>query len=316
MRKRLYFVILCLGVAIVVWALIPYNREPKDAASLGKALFFDPILSGDSSVSCASCHKPAFAFADTSALSVGVFHRKGNRNTPSVMNVDQQSSFFWDGRAATLEDQALIPIANPVEMNLPVAIAVHRLEKSDLYASAFLRVYDSKPSAKNLSAALAAFQRSLETINTPFDLWRRNDREDAMSASAKRGYALFNGKARCVTCHFGTNFSTGEFRNIGLYDGVHFIDSGRAAITGNRADLGKFKVGSLRNISLTAPYMHNGAFRTLREVIDYYDDPDKVVAHPVNRDPLLSTPLHLSESEKTDLEDFLKSLTDPGARRG
>jgi len=282
---------------------------PKDKVALGRLLFFDTILSADKSISCASCHKPRFAFADTSAVSLGVHGRKGSRNTPSAMNVDQQPHFFWDGRARTLEEQALIPIANPMEMDLPLDSAVHRLRKDPFYTRAFDRVFKERPDARNMARALAAFQQSMETGDTPFDEWRINDDQNAVSASARRGYTLFNGKAGCIRCHFGTNFNNVEFRNIGLYDGVRLVDSGRAAITRDPRDLGKFKIGPLRNIALTAPYMHNGMFRTLREVIEYYNDPDKVVSHPMNRDPFLSQPLHLAEGEIVDLESFLRSLT-------
>ncbi|QEC44656.1 cytochrome-c peroxidase [Pseudobacter ginsenosidimutans] len=285
------------------------KKGPLTAISLGKALFSDPVLSSDRKISCATCHKPAFAFADTSVVSLGVMGRKGVRNTPSAMNVSLAASFFWDGRAATLEEQALIPIANPNEMNLPVDSAVNRLCNIPFYQNAFRKVYGRKPDAQSMAHALAAFQRSMETNDAPFDDWRMNDNTNAVSESVKRGFALFNGQANCVQCHFGADFSNTEFRNIGLFDNITLKDSGRAAISGDITDLGKFKIGPLRNVALTAPYMHNGMFRTLREVIDYYNDPDKVVPHPVNRDSLLSRPLNLSEQDKTDLENFLRSLT-------
>ncbi|MBS1663793.1 MAG: cytochrome-c peroxidase [Bacteroidetes bacterium] len=283
------------------------SRSMGPVPALGRRLFFDPILSADRRISCSSCHRPQFAFADTSAVSIGVFGRKGTRNAPSVMNVDQQPHFFWDGRAATLEQQALMPIANPMEMDLPVDLAIERLRSDSFYIHAFRSVFQRNPDSAGLATALAAFQRMLETSDTPFDEWKINDAK--LNDSAKRGYALFNGKAGCVRCHFGTNFNNVEFRNIGLYDGKKLIDSGRAAITHDPRDLGKFKIGPLRNIALTAPYMHNGMFRSLREVIDYYNDPDKVVSKPVGRDVFLSQPLHLNEAEKGDLEAFLRSLT-------
>ncbi|MBO0933027.1 cytochrome-c peroxidase [Fibrella aquatilis] len=137
-----------------------------------------------------------------------------------------------------------------------------------------------------------------------------NDNEAAVSESAKRGFALFNGRANCVQCHFGANFNNSDFRNIGLFDGKTLTDSGRAAVTKQAGDLGKFKIGPLRNVALTAPYMHNGMFKTLHEVVDYYDDPDKVVPDAINRDPLLAKPLGLTAQEKQDLVSFLQSLTD------
>jgi cytochrome c peroxidase len=308
-RRRLY-ALLVLGVAVLLASTAFTDPPPTTAIALGRQLFFDPILSGDHTVSCASCHKEQFAFADTAVLSPGVAGRHGPRNTPSAMNTRLQANFFWDGRAATLEEQALLPVANPLEMDLPIAVAVARLNQSTAYQAAFQRVFHEAPSARTLAKALAEFERSLETSESPLDDWRRNDNEAAVSASAKRGFALFNGKAGCVRCHFGPDFNNVEFRNIGLYDGQALADSGRAAFTKQAADLGKFKIGPLRNIALTPPYMHNGLFKTLRQVIDYYDDPDKVVPHARNRDALLAQPLGLTEQEKTDLESLLRSLTD------
>ncbi|MBC6112610.1 cytochrome-c peroxidase [Pedobacter fastidiosus] len=309
MRK--FYCLLVLCAFVIIGAQFAFTKpEPKNAVELGKLLFSDPILSGTRKISCASCHKEEFAFADTSAVSLGVHNRKGIRNTPSSMNLSMQASFFWDGRASTLEKQALIPIANPIEMDLPIAIAVKRLQLNTFYRKAFQNVFHEMPNQNNLASALAEFQRTLETTDSPFDDWRMNDNEDAVSASAKRGFILFNGKGNCVQCHFGPDFNNVEFRTIGLYDGKKLLDSGRAGITKKPADLGKFKIGPLRNIALTAPYMHNGMFKTLREVINYYNDPEKIVPNPVTRDSLLSKPLNLTETEKDDLENFLRTLTD------
>jgi len=306
------YAVLGAGAALLLAGLSTAFTDPAPAAAiaLGRQLFFDPILSGDRSISCASCHREQFAFADTAVLSTGVAGRHARRNTPSAMNLRSQTAFFWDGRAATLEEQALVPIASPQEMNLPIATAVARLNQSPAYQAAFQRVFGEMPTARTLALALAEFERSLET-SSPLDDWRLNDNEAAVSASAKRGFALFNDKAGCVRCHFGADFNNNsEFRNIGLYDGQTLTDSGRAAITGRASDLGKFKIGALRNVALTAPYMHNGQFRTLRQVIDYYNDPDKVVPRARNRDPFLARPLGLTTPEKVDLESFLRALTD------
>lgn len=309
MKKTFYF--LFIGPALLVLAgsaFVP--DDPTTAAALGERLFFDPILSRNRTISCATCHKPAFAFADTSAVSLGVLGRKGKRNTPSAMNVLLQANFFRDGRAATLEEQALFPIANPDEMDLPIDTAIKRLNSSRYYRTVFKRIFGGPPSKANLTKALAQFQQTLETPDTPFDDWRMNDNENAVSESAKRGFALFNGKANCVQCHFGANFNNVEFRNIGLFDGKALADSGRAGVTKKAADLGKFKIGPLRNVALTAPYMHNGMFKTLAQVVDYYNDPDKIVPNAINRDPLLAKPLGLTTQEKQDLVSFLQSLTD------
>jgi cytochrome c peroxidase len=309
--KKLYLILSLTGIVLFLSQSAFIDLHPKTPAELGKKLFFDPILSKTKKISCASCHKEEFAFADNSAVSLGVRNQKGVRNTPSAMNMSLQAAFFWDGRANTLEKQALMPIENPIEMDLPIKTAVWRLNNSPTYVAAFKTVFKEAPNAHNLAKALADFERTLETSDSALDDWLLNDNENAVSASAKRGYSIFNGKkANCVQCHFGPDFNNVEFRSIGLFDGKTLIDSGRAAITKNKADIGKFKIGALRNVAITAPYMHNGMFKTLRQVIDYYDDPDKVVPHSIGRDSLLAKPINLTEQEKTDLENFMIALTD------
>jgi cytochrome c peroxidase len=308
--KKICIILFALGLVLVLSQSAFKDHDPLTCADLGRKLFFDPILSRTGKISCASCHKEEFAFSDTSAISLGVHNRKGLRNTPSAMNMSLQVAFFWDGRATTLEQQALIPLQNPIEMDLPLATAVWRLNNSTYYKAAFQSVFHEAPNAANLAKALSAFERALETSDSPFDDWRMNDNEAAISESAKRGFAIFNAKGRCIQCHFGPDFNDVEFRSIGLYDGKTLLDSGRACVTKKEADLGRFKIGALRNVAITGPYMHNGMFKTLRQVIDYYNDPDKVVAHSVNRDTLLNAPMGLTEQEKTDLESFMVSLTD------
>lgn len=276
---------------------------------MGKMLFFDPILSEDSTVSCASCHKPEFAFADTAAFSTGVHGRLGKRNAPSVMNMASREAFFWDGRATTLEEQALGPIADVNEMNLPVPEAIKRLNSSEKYKRLFRSVFNNAPNAKNLGAALAAFQQTLETSNTPNDRWL-NDEPNGMTAQQERGRDIFRVKAKCFECHFTPDFTADEFRSIGLFNGKKYNDSGRYNVTKNPADIGKMKVPGLRNVAVTAPYMHDGSFKTLREVIDYYDNPHALMPDGINRDSVLSKPLGLTEQDKQDLEAFLHALTD------
>lgn len=286
------------------------DKEPANKAELGEMLFSDPILSRDRTISCASCHKPAFAFADTAAVSLGVKGRTGVRNTPSAMNLSLQRSFFWDGRAKTLEEQVLAPIANPVEMDLPVHEAVRRLRNDKRYNRYFMRLFNSAPDSSNLAAAIAAFERTLETSNSAFDNWKFSDDAGAVSEAVKRGFTLFNGKGKCVKCHFGADFTANEFRNIGLFNGRELNDSGRAVISGNKEETGKFKTAGLRNVAITAPYMHNGMFRTLEEVIDFYNEPDRFVSQAIDRDTILARPLELSPQEKKDLVAFLAALTD------
>jgi len=277
---------------------------------LGRRLFFDPVLSSDRTVSCASCHKPELAFADDRPVSPGVGGKTGTRNTPTVMNSSGRTAFFWDGRAETLEDQALFPIANPVEMALPVDEAIARLNADESYAAQFQQAYGGPATPRTLGRALAAFQKTLDTANSPYDRYVHGD-DNAISDSARRGRLIFIGRGKCAECHSGEDFTSDRFRNIGLYDGEKHNDPGRGAITKRPEDNGHFKVPSLRNVAVTAPYMHDGQFKTLREVIDYYDDPDRFVPGGAKgRDASMSAKLGLTEQEKVDLEAFLRALTD------
>lgn len=281
-------------------------------AELGKKLFFDPILSKDNSISCASCHKPKFAYADNKALSLGVNDSIGTRNTPSVMNMLSRPYFFHDGRAPSLEAQASMPIENPVEMNLAFDEAVNKINNNKEYNNLFNKIYRSNPNHNTIANALAAFQRSLESDGSaPHDLWINDIDTLALSASQQRGRAIFLAdEFNCFECHFGPDFTGDEFRNIGLYNGTTLNDTGRFQVTKDSADLGKFKVPGLRNVALTAPYMHNGMFSTLEEVVDFYSNPYNFVKAPVNIDSLMVTPLNFTEQQKTDLVNFLHALTD------
>lgn len=299
----------------VLWAapLLSEGNPPRDRDSvrieLGRKLFFDPSLSSDRTISCASCHKPERAFADDVAFSAGVGGARGERNTPTLLNVGGRTSMFWDGRAETLEDQAVFPIENPLEMNLPIAEAVARIEASEDYKQLFAAGYDGKITARTIGRALAAFQKTLASFDTSYDSYNLGD-DAAISASAKRGRLLFIGKAKCADCHSGNDFTSERFRNIGLFDAGRLADRGRGKITGNPADDGQFKVPTLRNVAVTAPYMHNGMFATLREVITYYNEPDKIVPGQKGRDASMGEPLRLTPAEVEDLENFLLTLTD------
>lgn len=284
----------------------------RTEAELGEKLFFDPILSLDSSISCASCHQPQFAFADNRAFSLGVNDSVGTRNTPSVMNMLSRSFFFHDGRAASLEEQAVMPIENPVEMNLSFAEAVKRIKGNEEYVRLFKKIYKQEPNAKNITNALAEFQRTLESDGSaPHDLYVNGEDTTALTASQIRGRELFLApESKCFECHFSPDFTGDEFRNIGLFDGVKLVDKGRYDFTKDPADIGKFKVPGLRNVALTAPYMHNGMFQTLEEVIDFYSNPYDFVKNPINMDTLMIEPLNFTTQEKKDLVNFLHSLTD------
>ena len=313
MKKALYFFLLFITLSCVKQQKHYTKKEVVTTkVELGEKLFFDPILSLDNSISCASCHQPQFAFADNKAFSMGVNDSLGNRNTPSVMNMASRSFFFHDGRAASLEEQASMPVENPVEMNLAFPEAVKRIQENKTYSKLFKNIYQSTPNKNNIANALAEFQRSLESDGSaPHDLWMNDIDTTALTASQQRGRVIFIAdEFRCFECHFGPDFTGDEFRNIGLYDGITLTDKGRFEITKDSADIGKFKVPGLRNVELTAPYMHNGQFKTLREVIDFYSNPYDFVKNPKNIDSLMVEPLNFSEQQKIDLVNFLHSLTD------
>lgn len=286
-----------------------HSEQPLTRAQLGEQLFFDPILSGDRTISCASCHKPQFAFADTVAFSQGIHGQLTKRNTPSITNQRGRPSFFWDGRSASLEEQAKQPIISAAEMGLPIEEAVKRLNADSSYVRAFRKLFNSVPTEKNLLNALAAYERTLETANSPYDRYINGD-DHAISPEAARGRLLFIGKANCSNCHSGEDFTADRFKNIGLYNGTTLTDAGRFEVTKDSAQMGFFKVPGLRNVAVTAPYMHNGMFKTLREVIQYYNKPDAIVDNGIKRDLSLNTPLNLTDTEISELEAFLKTLTD------
>ena len=305
----LLFVALAITIVITSSFFEKENTEIKTKAALGKKLFSEKILSKDSTVSCASCHKPEFAFADTAAFSIGIGGKVTKRNTPSVLNMKNRPYFFWDGRAASLEEQSLMPIQNPDEMGLAIEEAVARLNVSAEYKMLFQRIFGQRPDTRNLAAAFAAFEETLETVDSKFDDWSNN--LGKLTAQEERGRQLFVGdKAKCFDCHRMEDFTNDEFKNIGLYDERKLTDAGLYNITKKESDKGKFKTPGLRNVAVTAPYMHNGMFKTLEEVLNYYNSPDWFIENSVNRDDAFKTPLRLTAQEKKDIIAFLKTLTD------
>jgi cytochrome c peroxidase len=292
-------------IGVVFFFISCSNQETKSIlekpsintkVDLGKKLFFDPILSLDQSISCASCHQPQFAYADNKAFSTGVNDSLGARNTPSVMNMASRPFFFHDGRAPSLEAQAIMPVENPVEMNLSFTEAVRRINTNKEYLNLFQQIYKGEPNSASITNALAEFQRSLESDGSaPHDIWIKDIDTNALTISQQRGREIFiSDEFKCFECHFGPDFTGDEFRNIGLFDGKILLDKGRFDVTKDSNDIGKFKTPGLRNIALTAPYMHNGMFNTLEEVIDFYSNPYDFVEKPIN----------------LDLINFLHSLTD------
>jgi cytochrome c peroxidase len=313
LQRMKTFLLFTISVSLLILAANFSFMQPveqiRTKADLGKKLFNERLLSKDSSVSCASCHKPEFAFADTVAFSTGIFGKLTSRNTPSVLNMKNRPYYFWDGRAGTLEEQALMPIENPDEMGLPIKEAVYRLNQQQEYRRLFKKIFRQPVTAKNLGQAFAAFEKTLETVDSPFDDWSNNLAE--LSEEEERGRQLFIGsKARCFDCHSMEDFTDDQFKNIGLYNDKDSRDAGRYKITNNKADLGKFKTPGLRNVAVTAPFMHDGRFNTLEQVVSYYNTPFMFVDDPINMDSTLKAPLRLTQQEKKDLVSFLKTLTD------
>jgi len=288
----------------------PQLKEPSTIEELGELLFFDSILSRQNKISCASCHKPEFAFADNVSFSFGIDSLKGARNSPSAMNQSARNFHFWDGRSQSLEEQVVGPIENPVEMDVPLSFVVDKLNKHAQYRTFFIKIFGHTADKKSVIDAITSFERTLETNNSAFDCYMNASDTTKFSASAKRGREIFNVKGKCFDCHFGPDFTNDDFRNLGLFNGKDLNDSGRFKITHDPKDIGRFKVSGLRNIALTAPYMHNGMFTTLMDVINYYNTPDDFINNSKNRDSLLAKPLGLTEQDKKDLVAFLVSLTD------
>ena len=309
--KYTFVFLFLLGISITFYSFENTTEKlPANKEELGKRLFFEKKLSRDNSISCASCHIPEYAFSDTLDFSIGVGGRKGKRNTPSAMNMASREIFFFDGRAATLEIQATFPIQDHNEMDINIDKAVSKIAQDKFYQKAFKKIYKKSPNKTNILSAIADYERSLESSN-PFDDYMNGD-QNAISESAKRGHKVFmNPKNKCFDCHFTPDFTGDEFRNIGLFNGKELNDSGRYLITKKKNDIGKFKVPGLRNIAVTGPYMHNGMFKTLQEVIAYYNNPIAKIPNAVNTDTLLHKPLLMSDNEMIDLEEFLKTLTDP-----
>jgi cytochrome c peroxidase len=280
------------------------NALTADRVELGRRLFYDTRLSRTDLVACASCHLQANGFSDPNRVSQGVQGLVGTRNAPALVNEAWNTSYFWDGGVTSLEAQAIGPIKNPIEMNMSLAEVNERLAADADLAARFLAAYGEGPSERTLPRALASFVRTLVSGDSAYDRFRRGD-TSALGESAQRGLQLFQGeRAECTHCHVGFNFTNNGFRNNGTR--VDDPDPGRTALTLKDADFGKFRVPTLRNVAVSAPYMHDGSFVTLAAVVDHYDRGGE--GHP-NTDPTLH-PLGLSAEEKGDLVAFLESLTD------
>lgn len=282
------------------------KSNPSSAAkvALGKLLFFEKRMSLDGTVSCATCHDPKKGWTDQRPTAIGVRQQLGHRNTPTVLNAAYHETQFWDGRAHTMEDQAKEPIANPKEMGLTHEEAVAKIAAIKGYGPYFKAAFgDSAVSIERIVQAVGSFQRTVLTGNSSYDRYTAGNRA-ALKQDALRGLALFNGKAGCVSCHSGPDFSDGRFHNVGAGMQRRVQDLGRYDVTKRDEDRGSFRTPILRNLSDTFPYMHDGSLATLEEVIDFFDRGGQA-------NPWLSPglkPLGLSTQEKKELLAFLAAL--------
>jgi cytochrome c peroxidase len=320
------------------------NPQTPEKIALGEKLFFDGRLSADGTVACATCHDPARAFTDGRPASIGLHGRAGQRNAPTVLNALYNKAQFWDGRAKTLEDQAAFPIFNPVEMGQPTLdAAVDKVAGIDEYSRAFGKVFGRPVNGTDLVRAIAAYERTLVSFDSPFDHFVVGDK-NAIDDSAKRGWGLFNTKARCNKCHAltdnkrdTTNFTDFDYHNIGIgiirhnvvalaikakreiaSDHLEAVDRaaigtdlsvlGRFLITKKDADIAAFKTPNLRNVLVTGPYFHDGSQETLWDVVDHYNRGDGLKNPWLDED---IQPLALTEPEIDDVVAFLASLTSP-----
>jgi len=326
----------------VVWkAFIPEDNVPNAARiALGRKLYFDPKLSRDGTVACATCHDVTRSFTDLRPAAEGIGGKVGRRSAPTTMNAALLTSQFWDGRAARLEDQAVLPITNAIEMGQPDGNAVLAAIAADAsYAPMFQAAYGRAPKFEDVGRAIASFERTLIFLDAPFDRWSHGE-AGAISDEAKRGFVLFNGKARCQACHqlnaANPLGADGRFHNIGvsarhqdfiglatkalqilakdgsaakideLALGGDTAELGRFVVTRIESDIGGFRTSQLRNIGITGPYMHDGSLTTLWDVIDHYNKGGE-------QNPYLDggiEPLALTEAEIDDLVAFLFTLTD------
>lgn len=285
-----------------------HNPTTPEKVALGKQLFFDPRLSGNNKMSCATCHLAERAFGDGLARGQGHEGRELSRNTPTLLNVAFMPKLFWDGRAQSLEEQALGPIQSPEEMNQDLDALEAELNVIPGYVEQFTKIFKTKVNREGIAKALAAFERTLVTEPSPLDRYLAGDK-GALSDAAKRGMDLFIGDAGCVRCHKGPLLSDGEFYRLGL--GLQ--DEGLAHVTQRKEDKGKFRTPSLRNVAQTAPYMHDGSKATLVDVVTYYYR--GVPTTPPDRLPLDIQPLFgQSFSEISDLVAFLESLSGEAPR--
>ena len=294
------------------------NPLTEEKVALGRKLFFDPILSEDATVSCASCHQPDHGFASPAPKAIGLRGRMGKRNAPSLLNKAYAPHLFWDGRVKSLEEQAIVPLSNPEEMGSDVQDAIDRLRASEEYVALFESAFEDSGSedgkgetAENvirpetIGQAIASFERTLLIGNSKVDQFRGADYK-SLSESARQGMWIFDSRGKCWKCHSTKTFSDQEFHNTGVGFGQEDRDEGRMEFTEKPEDRFKFKTPGLRGVEQTAPYMHDGSIATLREVVEFYNRGGSP------NDPDLSDeiePLNLSEEDIDNMVEFLKALS-------
>jgi cytochrome c peroxidase len=280
----------------------PYTPEK---AELGRYLYFDKRLSADGTVACASCHDPAKGFTDGARVSTGIRGQRGNRSAPTVINRAYSLAQFWDGRAATLEEQVKGPIANPIEMGNTHDAMVTSLRGIAGYGPLFEKAFGSSEiTVDRVALAVATFERTVLSGNSRYDRYKAGDKK-AMTPAQVRGMRVFFDKAECDSCHEGVNFTLNAYANLGVGTDKPDPDVGRFTVTKDPADWGAFKTPTLRDVARTGPYMHDGSLLNLHQVVNFYDKggtPNK------NLDKKIK-PLHLSEQQKDDLVAFLEALT-------
>ncbi|HEU4400688.1 MAG TPA: cytochrome c peroxidase [Candidatus Polarisedimenticolia bacterium] len=302
-----YSVVLPLGLQAGA-AYIPENNPLTVAKiELGRKLYFDPRLSKDGKTSCATCHDPDKGFSDARQFSAGINGQLGGRNAPTVMNRLFSKEQFWDGRAADLEEQALGPVQNPIEMGNTLQGMVSNLGGVQAYGADFQAAFGTPQiTADRVGQAIASYERTVLAGNSPYDRYQAGDKS-ALGESAVRGMAIFDDAKRgnCVTCHAGFNFTDESYHNLGVGMDKPAPDWGRFSITKVETDRGAFKTPTLRNITQSSPYMHDGAETTLEEVVAFYDKggkPNKWLSKEIH-------PLNLTDQDKADLVAFLQSLS-------
>jgi cytochrome c peroxidase len=294
---------------------IPADNPPTvDSITLGRKLFYDTRLSKDNSLSCASCHQPKFGFRDPRELSLGVGGTKGIRHAPSLVNAAYTPFLFWDGRARSLEDQVDFPIADPLEMNQTQKASTAKLQGDRVYKAMFQSVFGSDAiTMKRVEKAIASFERTIVSGNSPFDQYEYQGHKDALAPAQVRGLAVFTDprKGNCAACHtIGSEyalFTDNQFHNTGegVGDNEQFSDQGHYELTRENADRGAFKTPTLRDVAKSGPYMHDGKLKTLKEVVDFY-------AGKGNSNPYLDkriSAIELTGQDRSDLVEFMKSLT-------